>query len=828
MSARLMVSPSFSGKLYALIFGLLSLACLGYGQTIQGRILDSLDRTTVEYASVSVYKTNEGKLVNGQLTDSAGSFTFTDISPGNYFLKIDFMGYRSSYIKDVVVSRSQIVDLGNIFISHSAQYLNEVIVRGTEDETLNKVDRQVYKTEQFQSAKGGTALDLLRNTPSVTVNTEGEIRFRGSTGFLVLINGKPVITDAATVLSQLPANGVENIELLTAPSAKYDADGKAGIINIITKKGTDDGLTGVANAQVGLPSVDTYANANNPHRYGADFSLNYRKDRWDLSLGGSYQQNDLAGRRIGNVNTTVRNNYTVFPSDGERSFERRNYAARAAVIFTPSKSNSFTFGFYRGQRRQYRRADIVYNSTKTNIETSQLVSRLNYFNANLVKKQGDFSLANLDYTHTFAHKSSLTFSGLYEYAVLDSYTQNLNTSPLDQADTIDYVLNTGESPLNGLRMKVDYVVPLGTGKLESGYQFRYQSQTGSFLYLNAILGTGDFVTYPDFSADINIQNRIHGLYSQYAGRFGKLEYLAGLRYEYATRIFSAEKLSRPYNLRLSNLFPSANLLYTLKGGWKVKAGFSSRVQRSTNNELNPYPEREHSETLEQGDPAIRPEFVHLSELGGIKEFETGSAFLTFYNQQIKNVVNRVNSVYTDTVLNRIYTNAGTAVQWGIEAGLNVKPFTWWTVYLGGNIYDYRIKGYLFTRTVAVNNSGIAYSLNTNQTLQATKTISIQLNINYVSHRPTAIGEDSRFISPNLSVKKNLMGGRLTALFQWQNIGLGMIPSNEQRITAKGNDFYTTTNYIQEKDVLLINLSFSLSKANGKIKLPSSEFGEKEF
>jgi ferric enterobactin receptor len=796
--------------------------------TIKGKILDSLNNTPVEYASVSIYNTEDDKLINGQLSNSTGDFTFTDMVPGNYYLKIDFIGYRTTSIKDIVVSKSLPINLGNIIISHSVQYLNEVIVSGTQDEALNKIDRQVFKAEQFQSAKGGTALDVLKNTPSVTINADGEIRFRGSTGFLVLINGKPVITDAATILSQIPANGVENIELLTAPSAKYDADGKAGIINIITRKGTDDGLTGVVNAQVGLPSVDTYDNIGNPQRYGADFSLNYKKNNWDLSLGGSYLQNDLAGRRVGDVSTTLGNNHTVFPSVGERSFERRSYATRAAVIFTPSKSNSFSLGFYHGQRRQFRRADIVYDNTKTDVETGQVVSRSNYFNANLVKKQGDFSLANLDYAHTFANKSSLTFSSLYEYAVLDSYTKNLNTSLQDQSDTSDYVFNTGNSPLHGFRIKADYIIPIGKGKLESGYQYRYQSQTGSFLYLNAILGTGGFAIYPDFSDNIDIQNRVHGVYSQYSGKSGNLEYLVGLRYEYATRVFSADKLSTPYDLELSNLFPSANVLYTLSKGWKAKAGFSSRVQRSTNNELNPYPEREHSETLEQGDPAIRPEFVYLSELGVIKEFETGSAFLTLYNQQIHNVVNRVNSVYNDTILNRIYTNAGDAAQWGVEAGLTVKPVTWWTSYIGGNVYDYRIKGSLFNNAVAVNNSGIAWSFNTNQTFQATKTISLQLNINYISLRPTAIGEDSRFISPNVSIRKSFLNGRFTALLQWQNVGLGIIPSNEQRITARGKDFYTTTNYIQEKDILLINLSYNFNKQNRKFKLPSSEFGEKEF
>jgi outer membrane receptor protein involved in Fe transport len=356
---------------------------------------------------------------------------------------------------------------------------------------------------------------------------------------------------------------------------------------------------------------------------------------------------------------------------------------------------------------------------------------------------------------------------------------------------------------------------IGQGKLESGYQFRYQRQTGTFLYQNAILGSSAYETVPEFSADIKVLNQIHGLYSQYAGKFKKLEYAAGLRYEYATRSFNADKLPSPYLLNLSNLFPSANLFYNYSPKLKIKAGFSKRVQRSTSNELNPYPEREHSETLEQGDPNIKPEFVSLTELGIVRNLKKGSLFATLYNQQIKHVVNR------------IYTNAGKAVLWGLETGLKLEPVKWWSIYLGGNVYSYSIKGELFDNTVKVKNSALAYSINTNHNFQINKSLSVSFNLNFLSQRPTAQGKDSRFLSPNLSIKKTFWKGKLSSTLQWQNIGLGILPSNEQRISTWGSNFYTTTNYIQEKDVLWIHLSYNFKKTP-KLKLPNSEFGEKEF
>ena len=807
---------------------LILLNTIANAQNIKGKVVDSLAKSAIEYASIGIYSSSDNKLVSGAVTDANGAFNINNLKANTYNLKIDFIGYQTKLIKNINLNSVKSIDLGSILLIGSAQMLNEITVTGEKPNAINKIDKQVYKASQFESAKGGTAIDVIRNMPSITVNGENEIRLRGSTGFLILLNGKPVQTDAATLLAQLPANSIENIEIITAPSAKYDADGKSGILNITTKTGINNGLTYTVNLQGGLPSVNDFNNKENAQRYGADANLNYTKNKWDLAIGAGYQRADVAGKRVGDVNTTIANRRTTFPSIGERSFDKTNYSFRTSVGFTADANNTFNAGFYVGQRKQFRLADINYNNTKTDINTGQVIGRIDYYNSNLVLRQGDFALANLDYQHKFKNKSSLTISGLYEYAKFDGYTKNRNLNQNNYSDTLQYVLNTGTSPLDALRGKLDYNLPLGEGNLEAGYQIRYQKQTGSFLYQEALLGTGQFNTVGEFSDDIDVTQSINSAYVQYNAKQGKLAYTGGLRYEYATRSFAADKIAQPFNLNLSNLFPSVNLLYTTDKGYKLKGGFSRRVQRSTNNELNPYAEREHSETLEQGDPRILPEFVNLTELGLIKDFTQGSVFFTVYNQQIKDVVNRVNNVYADTVLNRIYTNAGNATLWGLETGFNIKPNKWWSSYIGANLYDYQINGTLFNNAVRVNNGGFVYSINTNQSFTASKTLSFQFNLNYLSNRPTAQGEDSRFIIPNSSVKKTFLDGKLSASLLWQNMGLGIIPTNEQRITTTGNNFFTTTNYIQEKDIFMINISFNFNQLTKKLKLPNSEFGEREF
>jgi outer membrane receptor protein involved in Fe transport len=796
-------------------------------QTIFGNVADRQTKQPLAYCSVALFKSLDSTLVTGLLTSETGAFKFENVAVGSYYLQTQYIGYSNAKAPVPASSGQNVIEVGLIAMDADPRTLQELNVTADRQVLENKVDRQVYRADKFLSSQGGTAIDVLKNTPSVTVNSEGDITLRGSSGFLVLINGKPVQTDAATILNQIPANTIANVEVITSPSVRFDPDGKSGIINITTKVALAGSRSFSANIQEGLPAIYRYDNLKNPLRFGADATFNSRSEKWNINLSGNYLRNDIAGQRTGDVNTTINNVFTSFPSDGERSFIRYNYTARGSVSFTPRSSNSFSAGFYTGFRSQSRRADIVYHNTKTDLQTGDVIGRITYFNSNVARKSGRITLGNLDYVHTFGNKSALAISGLIENAGVDGLTTNINLAEPSRNVTLQSSRNPSENPLKAFRLKADYSVSIGSGKLETGYQYRNQVQKGNFQYLDLDLESGQFNIIPEFSSDTKVTNKIHSVYGQYSAKQAKLEYIGGLRYEYSTRAFTAGSQDTR-NLDLSNLFPSLNLQYQFNKSLRARAGYSKRVQRATNSELNPFPEREHSETLESGDPDILPEFIDLSELGIVKDFKEGSFFATIYNQRIKNVVNRVNSVYNDTILNRIYTNAGLATSWGLEAGSTLNIAKWWQFYAGGNLYHYKIKGSLFNSEVNVNTSSWIYAINANTTFKFSPTFQLQASLNYLSKRVTAQGEDSRFITPNLSARKTFLKGKLAATLQWQNVDLGLFGSNKQRITTFGKDFFTTTNYIQETDIFLLNLSYNLNQTSKKAKLPASEFGEKEF
>ena len=811
-------------------FYLFSHMAFSQGQ-LSGIVKDKSSQKPIEFASVAIYKSSDSTLLNGGITDVEGSFMINNLPQGSFYAVVSFLGYKSQTISGIQLGRNEKKSLDPIFLSSDLRELQGVDVQGQRIATDFQTQKQSFSAENFESAKGGTATDVLRNLPGVSINAEGRVSIRGNTGFVVMINGRPVQGDPVSILSQLPANAIEKVEWISSPSAQYDSEGKAGIINITTSRGATDGLFLQVNSRAGLPSIENYDNAESQKRYGGDFNLNYAKDKWDISLGGSYQRNDQSGRRVGNVITYDGNTETHFPSNGERSIDEVNYSGRLTLGFTPDSKNNFNLGFYAGVRDRVRTADILYFDNHRVVD-GQRTAPFQYFNANDQNRRGDFALGSLDYTHTFGSKAKLSSSFLYEYTMLGGPTINRNLGYPNLSQVYQDEYNTNDNPLNGFRWNLDYTFkPLPIVKLQTGYQFRYLNHVGDFFYERKNNETGRFELVPEFSSKVNLNRVIHAGYLQLDKSIKKWSYGAGMRVEAMNRDFQLKDKSNTldtlYQYDYIRPFFSGNLSYKAKEDLTWKLNFSQRVERETTFKMNPFPEREHSETLEQGDPNVLPEFINQLEGGLIKTWNDNSFFATAYYTRVKNLVNRVNTVYNDSILNRIYSNVGTGQSVGLEIGSELFFTEKWKGFFGGNVYHYSINGEFDKRPV--NQSAWVYSVNFNTTVTLSPTLSTQFTFNYLSNRVTAQGEDSRFYQPSINIKKSFLDNRLTLNFQWQNMDLGLLKSNEQRITTfRPRDFYTTTNYIYEVDILVLNLSYTINGSKNRSKFVKSEFGEKEF
>ena len=798
-----------------------------FGQTtkISGRILDNKG-TPMEAVSISLYD-SAGIKVFQALSDIEGKFIFEKNVTTNAYIIVSFIQFGSRTI--FLSSIKNIIELGDINLQNNQYSLTEVMVVGKKSPINLKVDKQVFSAGQFANAANGNGIDLIKNLPAVSVNGLGEISLRGSSSFQVMINGKPSAGDPSYILAQLSAASIENIEVITSPGATYDADGKSGIINVVTKSALELGWMVQSSVMFGAKPFNNFDNKRyaQPQRGSVDVSAGYRKNKWDVNLGFNYLRNDIAGYREGDVNTTINGVFTSFPSNGERSFKKYNSGGRIAIGHDTKVGNRWEAGIYIGKRFQSRVADLIYNIKHRTIATGAINS-FDYFNENTQDKEGMFSLANIGYDHKISGKSKINFSLQYEGANLSGLTTNKNFNNESRSLLFQQTNNPSSNPLNAIRFKTDYTFKNNIGTFNMGYQFRNDKQDGNFEYAYKNMGMTQFMIDPLFSSNLKVNNNIHAAYIQYSEKQNKVFKQIGLRAEHLVRTLTFSNNNKQNDLILPSLFPSFIFRYDAKDKLVLKTSYTRRVKRTNNFELNPLPEREHAETLEQGDPNLLPELTGALEMGLEKSWQKGNLNFTIYRQDIKNPIQRVNKVYNDTILNRVFTNASRALQIGMEVNVTNSITPYWQSLISGNIYHYKIDGTIFDGAVNVSNASIIYSINSTQSIKIQKGLALQLSINYLSNRITAQGEDGAFLTPHLSLKKTTQDQRWTFQMQWLNIDMGSNIANRQRITTRGSNFYTTTNYIYETDQIQFSLSFNMSKRNRKITLPVSDIAEKEF
>ena len=804
------------------------LSQLFFGQ-ISGFVLDSQNKAPIEYATIVIKKGTE--VLDGTISKKDGSFEISINPKSNYIIDISFLGYETQSIDSFEIEKGNRIALGNILLQPTQTQLEEVVLNSNISSIQSKIDRQVYAASEFSIAKGGNASDLLRNIPSISINAIGEISVRGSSGFVVLLNDKPIQSDVQSLLNQIPANSIKNVEVITAPSAKYDAEGKAGIINILTLKNTFEGDYFQVNTFLGAPSIQDYENAEAAQRFGADITYNTVREKWNLSTGFSFQRNDISGRREGDVYTIIGDKYTRFPSDGERSFDEVNYSGRLTADYQLSENDLISLGLFAGKRTKDRTADILYYANYAII--SDIKYEFQYYNENLRIRKSDFVLGSLDYEHNFENKAEFTSSILYEYTLLGGPTTNRNLGHPDNSIIYQDEYNTNDNPLYGLRINLDYKFkPLSIGTLEMGYQYRNLDHTGDFVYERKNNATQIFELIPDFSSEVNLKRSIHAGYLQFNGSFEKWVFAMGLRLENMERELNLKDktgfLDEDYSLGFTKLFPSASLNYEVNENTNIKLAYSKRIERTTTFKMNPFPEREHSETLEQGDPNLHPELIDQVEVGfNFKNNNGDSFFSNIYYRNVNNLINRVNTIYNDTILNRIYSNVGNAKAFGGELGTEFTVAKKLKTFASFNLYNYQIDGE-FDKS-PISSKGTIFSLNLNSTYSFSGNTFAQFNYNYLSNRITAQGQDSRFYSPNLTLTKRFWNNQLTASLQWKNMDMGLMNTNEQRITTSRPDkFYTTTNYVYEVDMILFSLSYNFNNRNNTAKFIDSEFGKREF
>lgn len=788
--------------------------------TLAGRVLTEGSLQPVEYATVTILS-RDSIVLTGGLTDSTGSYRVEGVGVRDPIVRVSCLGYRN-YSFRLAIS-SGVVRLPDIYLTPEAKAIKEVTVESSKQNTAVHIDKQVISAGQFQNAANGTGLDVLKNLSSVTINTEGQIRLRGSDGFIVLVNGKPSNRSPEDILSQIPANEIANIEIITSGSAVYDADGKAGIINIITKKNIAAGWSVLANAMFG----GIY-----PAQYSSDLTISYNARKWSFYIAGDYRRYDYNGYRLGTVRTIYQDTLTYLPSQGIRDFETYQYSLRAGATYTIDKSNSLDIGAYYGGKESDREADLHYQDHyKTGISNPNLFDnnwtgnpQNTYFNKNNFIREGSFFTTNLTYAHDFVNKSKLSLLGQYEYSVLGGPVDNFNYVE-NSTEVLLHQYSTESSPLNSFRAQADYSTPLRENiKLESGLQFRYLDQKGNFEYLRQDVTTGDYQNDPNFSDKLNLVQTIEAAYVQVNGNKDIFTYNLGLRGEYMRRSLTDLLDSVPSNYNKFDIFPTVQGLLKLKKDQKLKLSYNRRIDRPSLKLIAPFKIQEHAETVEYGDPNAKPEISDIVDLTYTKNWKFLTLTSSAYYNHVLDKIFRVNSAYDRTSLLRLFTNAGNTNSFGIEFTTNIKATKWLQFYLAGNVYEYMIQGNYYS--VNQNSNSVNYNVNGNTTIDITKYLRFQFDLSYVSRTVTEQGWDGHLLLANASLKYSLMNNNLNFGLKLQNV----FNTNSQTITTQTPVFYSSTDYIKYDRLLSFTMGYTFNESAKfkKARSLSTDVGEKDF
>ncbi|MGC1243950.1 MAG: TonB-dependent receptor [Chryseosolibacter sp.] len=640
----------------------------GHGK-ISGTVSDSLTRTPVEFANVALAVPGSSTPIDGTICDEKGAFTISKIAAGNYQVVISFIGFESKVLDVSISDKNDNVDLGTIIISPTPQVLEAVTVEGQKSLIEERVDRLVYNAENDVTSRGGDATDVLKRVPTLSVDMDGNVSLRGNQNIQVLINNKPssiVASSVSDALKQIPAEEIKSVEVITSPSAKYDAEGSAGIINIITKKNTLRGLTLNINSGIGLRGSNLGLNGN------------LRTGKMGFSLGGF-------GRSFYNTSGSFENEQLT------RAFQNDGTVDETINIQRADTRNNGLFGNYNlGWDYDIDKKNTLAASVRFGVRNNRTfqddLTTERYLNNNLIattlaenENNGAFNNvdASFNYTHYYDKpQREFSFQSMFSRNNGNSLFENFVLDPNDRT-VLNRFRNDNDSYNQEITLQVDYQTPIGsTQMLEFGGKNIIRSVFSDFTSFQSI-GEGAYEpsTTSGFNNNLNYDQNITAGYLAYTLALKNgYSFKAGTRYEHT--VISAYTRTED-NIEIPSygiLVPSVNLSKKLKNNNTLKASYNRRIQRPSIRYLNPNIQRENNLDVTIGNPELSPEYTNNFELGYstiLKGFVLNiSGFARLTNDGIQSV--RVPDVIDGlNVLKTTYQNIGQDNAYGTSIFLNV-------------------------------------------------------------------------------------------------------------------------------------------------------------
>jgi len=776
-------------------------------KTIKGYVVDSLSESVLPFANITLHNNSDSTFITGVSSDSKGAFEITNISDGSYYLKISFVGYDTKYVSDLNLKNNNTqVDLGKIALAKTAYEINGTEVLGEKVSEELHLDKKVINVAQNLSVQGGTALDVLQNQPSVRVDHDGTVYLRGSSNFTILVNGKPYPLQGSDALKQISANTIENIELITNPSSKYDAEGSAGIVNINLKVQKDLALSGILNL-----------NSGTGDKYNGDFSFSYNKDKWSLTSGLDYRDNTFTNEQDIQRTSFINNQNLFNDSYINIRNKRKQYSFRGGVDYTADTKNALGISFSAGS--------IDMNGSLNTKVSNQQIGSTNY---SLINNIMNIPVDYFNSTFTYQHKinpdiNDINFELTYNFVKLLNEQLTIENQSDENYNNLLNLLNstifTNDSKRNEGRTKLNYKHKFDeSNTFESGVQANYSYR--NFDLINKIYDESvqDYVIDNNLTNSFNLRNNVYAGFVSYTSSFEGFDFMVGLRGEYMDRFLDQRTLDESFEFNKMDYFPSASISRKIDDH-QIQLSYSKRINRPNENMLNPFAFYSDPNITISGNPRLKPEYIDAIELNYQKMF--GDVFVSAqtYYRKSEDSFEQTFSVDSTGKLNIIFDNYGNSDVYGAEVSTSFSIAQIFKFDPSINLFQTSIDGNVAGQKVEKEFFNWSARLNASVTISASTRF--QLSGNYMKFID-AQSVSEPFMMISASLRQEFLDKAVSLTLQARNL----FNASDMKFNTSGSNF-TGSAFIQPEApvfTLLFSYNFNnfkrVQRPNDNVDIPT--------
>lgn len=671
-----------------------------YAQTapkgrIIGKVMNTSTNEAFEMANIAVVSLPDSALVTGAASSGEGIFEINNLDFGSYMVAVSFVGFDTQSFSIELTASQSSKDMGTISLIESAQEIGGVEIVTAKPEMIYKEGKKILNVDQYKNSGASNLVEVLENAPSITTDTEGNVLLRGSSNYKLLIDGKPAPVTGTNLLRQIPAEMVENIEIITNPSAKYEAEGAAGIINLILKKQSKAGFNSMLTLMAGWKN-----------KYNGDIQFNYRKNKINVygGLSGTAYQTDVAGDL--NRTSLIAGKDYEYNTYLDQGTKIKTGSGNVGLDFDLNDKNTLTLSSNFGPMR----FDVGLNNKILRGFTEDGVSE-KYLATNTLSLDGFYVNPKLGWLHKFdkdGHEIDFNiFAGTFQGELLQDRNEYLVDGNWNNLQDEWLKTNSSErSDIKDARLKVDYVKPFGENKLELGSQLSVYMEENQFVLNNYDFPTENWIKNEGYSNDANLSRNIYAGYGIWSGPLKGLHYSLGLRGEYTDRLITQMTTNEEYAYSKMSLFPSGSLSKSLKGGQQLQFSFSRRINRPNRQFLNPFPQFIDNQTVRAGNPDLKPEFVNSLELNFQQPVKIGSLSVEGYYRQANDLSSQVFTADQQGNMYFTFANANQSHSAGMEFMGNLGFTKWLRLVATGNVYYYAL---VDDRMEHVDNTSLQWS-----------------------------------------------------------------------------------------------------------------------